>query len=88
MSLAISDAPFWGRAAGRAGSGVVAGAGDGAGAAACGAGAGMAAAYNVPVGGALFALEVLLGSLSLSLVPAAMAGAERELVLDDGVRVG
>jgi H+/Cl- antiporter ClcA len=40
---------------------------------ACGAGAGIAAVYNVPVGGALFALEVLLGSLSLSLVPAALA---------------
>lgn len=37
--------------------------------AACGAGAGMAAVYNVPVGGALFALEVLLGTLKLPLVP-------------------
>jgi H+/Cl- antiporter ClcA len=35
---------------------------------AAGAGAGMAAVYNVPLGGALFALEVLLGSLALSLV--------------------
>ena len=35
---------------------------------ACGAGAGMAAAYNVPFGGALFAMEVLLGTLSISLV--------------------
>lgn len=35
---------------------------------ACGVGAGMAAAYNVPVGGALFAVEVLLGSVSLRLV--------------------
>ena len=35
---------------------------------ACGAGAGMAAAYNVPLGGALFATEVLLGSMSLGTV--------------------
>lgn len=39
---------------------------------ACGAGAGMAAAYNVPLGGALFAVEVLLGTMSLSNVLAAM----------------
>lgn len=36
--------------------------------AACGAGAGVAAVYNVPFGGALFALEVLLGTLALPLV--------------------
>ena len=35
---------------------------------ASGVGAGMAAAYNVPLGGALFALEVLLGTVSLRLV--------------------
>jgi CIC family chloride channel protein len=35
---------------------------------ACGAGAGLAAVYNVPLGGALFALEVLLGTLALPLV--------------------
>ena len=43
---------------------------------ACGAGAGMAAVYNVPLGGALFGLEVLLGTLSLPLVvPALLASA-------------
>jgi chloride channel protein, CIC family len=35
---------------------------------ACAAGAGLAAVYNVPLGGALFALEVLLGTLNLALV--------------------
>jgi len=38
---------------------------------ACGAGAGLAAVYNVPLGGTLFVLEVLLGTFSLSaLIPA------------------
>jgi CIC family chloride channel protein len=41
--------------------------------AACGAGAGMGAVYNVPLGGALFALEVLLGTLALPLIPVALA---------------
>ena len=39
---------------------------------AAGAGAGMAAVYNVPLGGALFALEVLLGTLALPLVAPAL----------------
>lgn len=42
---------------------------------ACGAGAGMAAVYNVPLGGALFALEVLLGTLALPLVLPALGTA-------------
>ena len=33
----------------------------------------MAAVYNVPLGGALFALEVLLGTLALPLVLPALA---------------
>jgi H+/Cl- antiporter ClcA len=40
---------------------------------ACGVGAGMAAAYNIPLGGALFALEVLIGSISLPLAIPALA---------------
>jgi CIC family chloride channel protein len=41
---------------------------------ACGAGAGIAAAYNVPFGGAIFAMEVLLGTLALpQVVPALVA---------------
>jgi H+/Cl- antiporter ClcA len=40
---------------------------------ACGAGAGMAAVYDVPVGGALIAAEVLLGSITLPVVLPALA---------------
>jgi chloride channel protein, CIC family len=43
---------------------------------ACGAGAGLAAVYNVPLGGALFAAEVLIGSMNLPVVlPALLCSA-------------
>lgn len=40
---------------------------------ACGAGAGLAAVYNVPLGGAIFVLEVLLGTFALRAVLPAFA---------------
>jgi len=56
---------------------------------ACGVGAGMAAAYNVPVGGALFAVEILIGSISLrlalpALVCSAIATATSWILLPTG----
>lgn len=39
---------------------------------ACGGGAGLAAVYNVPLGGALFTAEVLVGNLSLPVVAPAL----------------
>lgn len=56
--------------------------------AACGAAAGFAAAYDVPLGAALFAAEVLLGVLSLEVVAPLLlasvcgAGASRLFLLD------
>lgn len=40
---------------------------------ACGAGAGLAAVYNVPLGGALFTAEILIGSITLPTVLPALA---------------
>jgi chloride channel protein, CIC family len=40
---------------------------------ACGAGAGLAAVYNVPLGGALFTAEILIGSLNLPVILPALA---------------
>jgi CIC family chloride channel protein len=40
---------------------------------ACGGGAGLAAVYNVPLAGALFTVEILLGSLTLPMVLPALA---------------
>lgn len=40
---------------------------------ACGAGAGLGAVYNVPLGGALFTVEVMLGAVSLPAVLPALA---------------
>jgi H+/Cl- antiporter ClcA len=43
---------------------------------ACGVGAGMASAYNVPLGGAMFAVEVLIGSMSVrKVLPALVTSA-------------
>lgn len=58
---------------------------------ACGAGAGLAAVYNVPLAGAFFTLEVLLGTFSLSavlpaLVTSAMAARIAWIGLGDAVQ--
>jgi H+/Cl- antiporter ClcA len=42
---------------------------------ACGAGAGLAAVYNVPLGGAVFAVEILLAEVSFATVLPALASA-------------
>jgi H+/Cl- antiporter ClcA len=48
---------------------------------ACGAGAGLAAVYDVPLGGAIFALEILLAEVSLgTAVPALVTSAVATLV--------
>ena len=50
---------------------------------ACGGGAGLAAVYNVPLGGALFTAEILMGSLSLpTILPALACSCDRD---DDGL---
>ncbi len=40
---------------------------------ACGGGAGLAAVYNVPLGGALFSAEIMLGAISVPVVLPALA---------------
>ncbi|RAS24230.1 chloride channel protein [Paraburkholderia bryophila] len=53
---------------------------------ACGAGAGLAAVYNVPLGGAVFVLEVLLGMFGwTALVPAIVTSAVAALVAQAGL---
>ncbi|SDQ49501.1 H+/Cl-antiporter ClcA [Paraburkholderia fungorum] len=53
---------------------------------ACGAGAGLAAVYNVPLGGAVFVLEVLLGTFGVrALVPAIVTSAIAALVAQLGL---
>jgi H+/Cl- antiporter ClcA len=57
---------------------------------ACGAAAGLAAVYDVPLGGALFAVEVLLGELTLAtalpaFVTSAVAASVARLVIPDEV---
>src|SRR5262249_35128341 len=53
---------------------------------ACGAGAGLAAVYNVPLGGAVFVLEVLLGSFGWpALVPAIVTSSIAALVAQLGL---
>jgi H+/Cl- antiporter ClcA len=53
---------------------------------ACGAGAGLAAVYNVPLGGAVFVLEVLLGTFGWkALVPAVVTSAVAALVAQLGL---
>ncbi|HZZ10639.1 MAG TPA: chloride channel protein [Paraburkholderia sp.] len=53
---------------------------------ACGAGAGLAAVYNVPLGGAVFVLEVLLGTFGWSaVVPAVVTSTMAALVAQAGL---
>jgi H+/Cl- antiporter ClcA len=53
---------------------------------ACGAGAGLAAVYNVPLGGAVFVLEVLLGTFGwAALVPALVTSSIAALVAQMGL---
>ncbi|RKE36555.1 H+/Cl- antiporter ClcA [Paraburkholderia sp. BL23I1N1] len=53
---------------------------------ACGAGAGLAAVYNVPLGGAVFVLEVLLGTFGWkAVVPAVVTSAVAALVAQSGL---